>query len=126
MDYTGPGQAPHAEPGPGRGGMALLIGFDRVDQPEIGMPFASARVERLPYGLVQAALSSVQSVDMVVSPLLTEQFDAMDLATQLELGGYRGLYVVVTPVVPNPEIIRREIAALCPGITVQLIPRARH
>ncbi|NDK33441.1 hypothetical protein [Rhodovulum sulfidophilum] len=90
------------------------------------MPFIGARCEHLPYDLVQAALSSLQGIEMIVSPLLTDQFDAMDLAQQLQLGGYRGLYVVVTPVLPNTEIVRREIAALCPGMTVQMIPRTRH
>ncbi|ARC88810.1 hypothetical protein [Rhodovulum sp. MB263] len=107
-------------------GMVLLIGFDQLEQPQLGMPFAGARCEHLPYALVQAALSSIQCVDMIVSPLLTDEFDAMDLAQQLQLGGYRGLYVVVTPVLPDTEIIRREIAAHCPKLTVHMIPRARH
>jgi len=126
MGNTGTDRSAQMAPGVDRNGMALLIGFDRVGQSQLGMPFIGARCEHLPYDLVQAALSSLQGIEMIVSPLLTDQFDAMDLAQQLQLGGYRGLYVVVTPVLPNTEIVRREIAALCPGMTVQMIPRTRH
>ncbi|WP_165910115.1 hypothetical protein [Rhodovulum bhavnagarense] len=53
-------------------------------------------------------------------------FDALDMASQLALGGYRGRYMVVTPALPRPEMIRVEIAQLCPGTTVELVRRARH
>lgn len=92
----------------------------------MGMPFSAARCERLPYALLHAGLASAPWTDVVVSPLVTELFDAMDLAHQLALGGYRGRYMVVTPALPRPDIIRGEIAQLCPGLSVELVQRARH
>lgn len=106
--------------------LALLVGFAGGDRPELGMPFGGDRCERLPFVLLHAALACAPGVDCVVSPLFFETFDAMDMAHQLHLAGFRGRYVVVTPALPDPEIIRHEIAQLCPGITVELIPRARH
>ncbi|TCP40982.1 hypothetical protein [Rhodovulum marinum] len=105
--------------------LALMVGFHRDERPELGMPFAGARCESLPYALLHAALACAPATDYVVSPLLTEQFDALDLAVQLALAGYRGRYIVVTPALPEPDIIREEIEQLCPGLTVELIPRAR-
>ena len=115
------GTAPGSAPPP----LALMIGFGPDEHPEIGMPFSGARCESLPFALLHAALACAPWADFVVSPLVTEQFDAMELAHQLSLGGYRGRYVVVTPALPDPAIIRREIAQHCPGLTVDLIPRAR-
>ncbi|WP_132695874.1 hypothetical protein [Rhodovulum steppense] len=89
------------------------------------MPFSAGRCESLPYALLHAALACVPWADYVVSPLVGDQFDALDLAAQLELAGYRGRYMVVTPSLPAPGVIRREIEQLCPSLTVELIPRAR-
>lgn len=106
--------------------LAILVGFHRGERAELGMPFASARCESLPYTLLHAALACAPSADYVVAPLVSEQFDALDLAVQLSLAGYRGRYVVVTPPLPAPHVIRQEIEQLCPGLTVELIPRARN
>ncbi|MBK1634410.1 hypothetical protein [Rhodovulum adriaticum] len=106
--------------------IALLIGFDQEDRVELGMPFSVARCERMPFALLHAGLASAPWTDLVVSPLVGPGFDTMDLAYQLSLGGYRGRYMVVTPALPRPEIIRSEIAQLCPGLQVELIRRARH
>ncbi|GAA0292731.1 hypothetical protein [Rhodovulum strictum] len=105
--------------------MALLVGFQDDDRPEHCMPFAAARCETVPYALVNAALSCVPWVDYVVAPLVNAQFDALDLAAQLSSAGYRGRFIVVTPALPAPNVIRQEIEQLCPGLTVELVPRAR-
>ncbi|SIO19786.1 hypothetical protein SAMN05444722_0790 [Rhodovulum sp. ES.010] len=106
--------------------VALLVGFGGESRPELGMPFAHARCERLPFALLHAALACAPETDFVASPLVCRQFDALDMATQLALAGYRGRYVVVTPALPAPGIIRQEIRQLCPGLEVELIPRARN
>lgn len=118
LGYTAPKPVPQRT--------ALLIGFHPEDRPEMGMPFSTALCERLPYALLHAGLARAPWTDLVVSPLVTSVFDAMDMAHQLSLGGYRGRYMVVTPALPRPGIIRNEIAQLCPGLTVDLVQRARH
>lgn len=105
--------------------LALLIGFHENDRPELGMPFAAARCESLPFALLHAGLACAPAADYVVSPLVTDQFDALDVAVQLSLAGYRGRYLVVTPALPAPHIILHEIQQFCPGLTVELVPRAR-
>lgn len=106
--------------------LALLIGFRTDEHPYLGAPFARARCERMPYALLHAALACAPTVDCIVSPLVTEQFDAMELAAQLALGGYRGRYVVVTPALPDPRIIAHELQHICPDVKVELLPRARN
>ncbi|TCO69734.1 hypothetical protein [Rhodovulum euryhalinum] len=105
--------------------LALLVGFQRNEHPELCMPFSGARCETLPYALLHAALACAPWAEYVVSPLVSDQFDALDLAAQLSLAGYRGRYVVVTPPLPAPNVIRQELEQLCPGLKVELIPRAR-
>lgn len=111
---------PAAEP------LALLVGMNAADLPVRKGAFTDVRTETLPYALIHAALATAPWVDFVISPLVSEQFDAFDLASELMRGGYRGTYLVVIPRLPRPEIIRRELAQLCPGLKVDLIHQAPH
>lgn len=106
--------------------LALLVGMDATDLPVRKSAFTDVRTETLPYALIHAVLASAPWADFVISPLVSEQFDAFDLATELMRGGYRGTYLVVIPRLPRPEIIRRELAQLCPGLKVDLIHQAPH
>jgi len=127
MEQYRPAQATQVEAVPNGIALALLIGFQTTeDNSVMGLPFAEARCERLPFTLLHAALACAPGADFVVSPLVGEDFDAMDVAHELQRAGYRGRYVVVTPALPNPAIIRNEIRQACPGLTIELIPRARH
>ena len=84
-----------------------------------------------------AALNSVEnytelSVDLierglshVVAPLTTTDFDALDIAWHLSELGFCGVLQVLTPHLPRPEIVVREIEAAARNIHVELItPRA--
>lgn len=127
MEHTGPERTRSVTQSETAGGMALLVGFEQIEKPELmGQPFTGTRCERVTQDTLDAALSAPEHIDIVATPLLTERFDAVDIALQLERSGFRGLYVVVTPVLPNLEIIRREIAAHCPSLRVQLVPSVRH
>lgn len=106
--------------------LVLVIGMERGSLPDFTGGLQRTRCEYLPFTLLHAALSSAPFAKHVVSPLVAEHFDAMDLAHELQRVGFRGVYSVIVPALPRPEIVTRELRQICPGIKVQLIPRASH
>lgn len=60
-------------------------------------------------------LRSVQP-DVILSPLVARQFDALDIATALEEAHFPGDYRVLTPKLPNPELITKELKNLAPSV----------
>jgi len=106
--------------------LVLVVGMAPEDLPHYRGNLAGARLEALPFTLIHAVLACVPWTDRVVSPLVADQFDAMDMARQLALTGYQGTYTVVVPPLPRPEIIRLEIQQICPGIHVELLQKAPH
>ena len=66
--------------------------------------------------------------EVVLTPLVGAGFDCLDVALALCAAGYRGRLRAVVRYVPNPALVRREIAASCPGLDFDLIvigpPRA--
>lgn len=57
----------------------------------------------------------------VAAPLFGPGFDAVELATWLQGAGYRGALWVLMPALPDPAMVRREIATAGPGLTVELL-----
>lgn len=112
--------APTAEP------LALLVGLAADDVPAGAAPLTSARLESLPFILLHAALAMAPWVRCVVSPLVNEQFDAMDLALELDAAAYRGHYFIMAPPLPRPDIIRRELRQIAPQVEIDLLPRVWH
>ncbi|PPB81522.1 hypothetical protein LV82_00731 [Albidovulum inexpectatum] len=59
--------------------------------------------------------------DMVVAPLFGPVLDICELGAFLAEIGYRGTLAVLTPPLPNPEIVREELTTALPELTVQLV-----
>lgn len=57
--------------------------------------------------------------ERVVTPLLGEGFDALDVAERLAALGFRGRLEIAGPALPDRRLIRAEIAAVCPGVEVR-------
>ena len=65
------------------------------------------------------------NVSVVVTPLTTAAFDALDVAQHLASIGYYGQLQVLSPELPNPLLVRREIEAVAKSVEVELVtPRA--
>ncbi|WP_380052415.1 hypothetical protein ACFE33_08775 [Falsihalocynthiibacter sp. SS001] len=58
--------------------------------------------------------------DIVLSPLLGDGFDALDLAVLLENFNFRGRFRALCPQVPNPTLVAAEVQALCPSVNFDL------
>ncbi len=96
------------------------------DLPQYGAVSNQLRLEYLPFALIHAALAKAPLAECVISPLVADQFDALDLAAELGRADYAGTYKVIIPALPQPEIIRRELAQAASGVKVELIQRAPH
>jgi hypothetical protein len=71
--------------------------------------------------LANVALSGPEAPSLVLSPLLTAGFDALDLAQMLVAGGYRGRYLALVDKLPSAKLIRREVAAQSPDLNFDVI-----
>jgi hypothetical protein len=82
-------------------GQALSIGYDRI-------------ADYLPFPT---------SLELVVVPLFCSDFDALEIIETLGSAGYRGQLRVMTPKLPNRQIVLRELRshAVRQGITVEMM-----
>lgn len=58
---------------------------------------------------------------LVVSPLLGPDFDAIDLARTLSEMDFKGRYLAFGEAVPNPQMIRREVVAIAPQLSFEIV-----
>jgi hypothetical protein len=58
---------------------------------------------------------------LVVSPLVGDRFDAVDLATRLVELGYAGPYRAFSGPLPRPGLIRAEVRSAAPGLDFDLV-----
>lgn len=63
------------------------------------------------------------SLELVVVPLFCNQFDALEIIETLGTAGYRGQLRVMTPKLPNRQIVLRELRshAVRQGITLEMM-----
>jgi hypothetical protein len=59
--------------------------------------------------------------DLVLSPLLTPIFDALDLARYLTQAGFAGRYLALVEKLPNAKLIRAEVEAQSPSLNFDII-----
>jgi len=62
---------------------------------------------------------------IVLSPLLCASFDCLDLAVRLDGLGFRGRYRAMSAQLPDPWLIRREIAENCPDLDFDIVDLAK-
>ena len=73
--------------------------------------------------LSRQMLETVQP-DAIVGPLISSDWDIVDLGTTLESLGYSGNLYALTRPLPRAELVVREVGAACPGLTVHLLETA--
>jgi hypothetical protein len=60
------------------------------------------------------------SPDVVLSALMGERYDALDVAKRLSELGYRGRYRAIASALPNPSSIKAEVRAIAPDLDFDL------
>ena len=71
-------------------------------------------------GLLKGALAEYRP-DVVVSPLVTPEFDCLDLAHTLSKLEYSGAYRAIAQNLPDPSIIVREVRSHFPHLNFQVV-----
>lgn len=100
--------------------LSLSAAALRALPPHVLQP--GARVRSIALDLLpDEALSGPEAPTLVLSPLLTPEFDALDLARMLSQGGYRGRYLALVARLPSANLIRREVAQQSPNINFDVI-----
>ena len=66
-------------------------------------------------------LTGPDAPDLVLSPLLTPLFDALDMARYLVQAGFRGRYLALVDTLPSANLIRAEVEAQSPSLNFDLI-----
>ena len=79
------------------------------------------RVKCLDFLDVTAEILHEVDPEYVLSPLLCQSFDCLDLAIVLEDAGFRGSYRVICEDLPDPTLVRREIKARCPRLDFDVV-----
>jgi len=59
--------------------------------------------------------------DAIVAPLITADYDIVDLGILLEELGYRGDLYALTRPLPRAELVILEVGAVCPRLNVRLL-----
>jgi hypothetical protein len=95
----------------------FLVGLDRLPA-QLHSP--GAQIRQVGISALNSALLYVLRPDHVVCPLVSLDFDAVQLATRLRVIGYGGRLTVVADV-PDPSMIARELAEVAPGIRIAVI-----
>jgi len=62
-----------------------------------------------------------QAPELVLAPLLTPVFDAIDLARYLSQRGYRGRFLALVDRLPSANLIRREVEAQSPDLNFDVV-----
>lgn len=97
-----------------------------VVEPSQALPLAlrnlsGAMVTIVKFPTIDRALLERVQPDVVISALISAQFDILDLAAHLKGLGYTGALRAITPPVPNARLIRAEVAQLWPDLDFGLI-----
>ena len=111
FDPDGPGLTGHIAP---------LIGIGLP--PNLALHFGGKRpvMSVLPQDIPHAGLNRVANA-LIVCQILGDEADALDILAGLARAGYRGRVLVITPPLPDPAMVERELAQVAQGMTISLM-----
>ncbi len=82
----------------------------------------AARLRSIALGqLPDEPLTGPEAPALILSPLLTPQFDALDLAEILSERGFRGRYLALVARLPSANLVRREVALQSPDLNFDVV-----
>jgi hypothetical protein len=105
------------------GGVALCIGLTANDVVALSddLDTGNMRCHAVPYDMLDEILLDKLRPDQVITPLFGEGYDAVDVAEDLSLFGYCGQLVAISPRLPNPKIIEREMREYAYAMNFELV-----
>lgn len=95
-------------------------------EPSATLPLALQAVSGASVAIVQldavdAELLARTAPDVVLSPLMTSEYDILDLARVLRDCGYQGALRAYCPPLPNTRLVRAEVAQIWPGVDFDIL-----
>ena len=103
----------------GAGLIVLVVeGMTELRQPDDNAP---AGVKFVEPGHLSALLAGGAGPSLVLSPLWGPGFDAVTIAQTLQAEGYRGVYYATTRALPDPGLVRAEVARVAPDLVFDLL-----
>lgn len=109
----GPANRASASAGEDRPTLVLIVPeATAVSAPVPGAPVIA------PPAAVDAAFLARHAPQVIVAPLFTAGFDLLDFAAGLVRLGYAGSLRALSPPLPNPGLVRRELRAAAPGLDI--------
>ena len=105
------------------GGVALCIGLTASDVVALSDDLETGNMQchAVPYHMLDEDLLDKLRPDQVITPLFGEGYDAVDVAEDLSLFGYCGQLVAISPRLPNPKIIEREMREYAYAMNFELV-----
>jgi hypothetical protein len=73
------------------------------------------------FGDLDRFLGAGSIVEVVLSPLMAQGFDALDVAMQLAGFGFAGRYRAVAEDLPDPGLVRREVRRAAPCVDFDVV-----
>lgn len=73
------------------------------------------------YSDLGEALLRGEAPEMVLSALMGDDYDALDVARRLDEIGFRGHYLALAEVLPNAAVVREEVKAVAPEVQFDLL-----
>lgn len=92
--------------------VTLILGFTHYDLPRLpheAIPKGTTVYFSNMPAISSEVLSDIEP-DMIISPLIVPEFDAVDIAKKLAELRYRGTYRVLSQRLPNTKMVCREIS----------------
>jgi len=89
----------------------VTVSFDQVRYTEI-------------HGLTESTLECA-APDIILSPLVGDDFDVMEVAIRLSELGYKGRYRAISQNIPNADMIRTEVRDHAPELDFDLLPMSK-
>lgn len=114
----------HSEPALGRPHI-LVVGEMRKWQARGRVLPQEASMEFLDFQDLDQGALELHAPETVLSPVLCASFDCLDLALRLGDLGFRGRYRAMASGLPDPWLIRREIAEICPALDFDIVDLAK-
>lgn len=121
VDTGGGARRTASRPADGAPRLRFLAVGDMTPPPPVAEGEAPDDITCLTFAEVSAEALDNLRPDVVFSALVGSGFDCLDLADRLNAAGFRGQYRAVAPTVPDPDLVRREIADRFPALDFDLV-----
>ncbi len=75
----------------------------------------------LPFAVLTEEVMARLAPDLIICPLVAEDFDAFELAALAAAAGFCGRFLAAVGRVPNPGLVERELRGQFPGMAFELL-----